>query len=409
MTCYHVRITKKSDRSWDIVWLDLHWEELEERIIAPYRTGQPITINGQSISINDIEQLRITETEMDSTQLRPEVERERQSRRVSTGISIEWYIADKGTDVTNVLITAPPGSEPRTENKREVQLRPAPGTRNVFVSHGRNDAARNALFEFLRAVDLHPLEWNEAVRATGKPLPYIGDILDAAFSQAHAVVVLLTPDDEARLREPFRRSIDDPTEFVLTGQARQNVLFEAGAAMARHPNRTVIVELGHLRPFSNISGLHTIRLNDSPERRQEFAQRLETAGCPVKLDGGDWYRAGEFEAAVVLPEPTESETNTPLASSPSVSFSLTSDAKSLLTEAAKDKSGILRVQTAGGLIIQTNRTSFAEVGDRRSEARWDQALRDLLGLDLIESGGGDLFEVTHYGFQVADELDLGIL
>ena len=72
-----------------------------------------------------------------------------------------------------------------------------------FVVHGRNEAARKAMFEFLIALDLHPLEWSESVTDTGKASPYIGEILDAAFSRAHAIVVLFTPDDEARLREPF--------------------------------------------------------------------------------------------------------------------------------------------------------------------------------------------------------------
>jgi hypothetical protein len=36
---------------------------------------------------------------------------------------------------------------------------------------------------------------------TGKGSPYIGEVLDAAFSNAQAVVVVLTGDDFARLRD----------------------------------------------------------------------------------------------------------------------------------------------------------------------------------------------------------------
>ena len=170
----------------------------------------------------------------------------------------------------------------------------------VFVVHGRNEEARKALFTFLASIGLHPLEWSEAVRSTGKPTPYIGQVLDAAFSRADAVVVLLTPDDEARLRLQFRRNSDAPHEVELSGQARPNVLFEAGMAMGRHPDRTIVVELGVLRPFSDIAGLHVIRLDNTSQRRQELAQRLESAGCAVNLNGTEWHAAGDFGAAVEM-------------------------------------------------------------------------------------------------------------
>ena len=402
MTFYHVRITKKSNRSWDEIWLDLHSEELETRIIDPYRRGQPITINGQSIAIDDIEQIRINETETDSSNLRPEVEQERRSSNVFTDIPTDWYIAAKGKDVTNILITTPPGSESMSV-VHDQEPRPSADARAVFVSHGRNNAARNAVFEFLQSIDLHPIEWSEAVKATSSPAPYIGEILNAAFSQAHAVVVLLTPDDEARLIEQFRKPDDDSFESVLTGQARQNVLFEAGAAMASHPNRTVIVELGNLRPFSNISGIHTIRLDNSPEQRQDFAQRLEAAGCPVKREGTRWYRAGDFDAVIAA---LSKESSRPDATGERQQ-DFSDDCKLLLIEAAKDSNGnIHKVRVFGGLILETNRKQLPEMGNTRSEAQWEQALHNLVTLGFVQdiSGKGEVFRVTHSGFQAADAL-----
>lgn len=170
-----------------------------------------------------------------------------------------------------------------------------PDARNIFVVHGRNLEARNSLFRFLRSIGLSPIEWSQAIKATGKASPFIGEILDVAFSNAQAVVVLMTPDDVARLQEQFRSPHDPPYEAQLTGQARPNVLFEAGMAMGRNPDRTVIVELGALRPFSDIAGRHTVRMNNAPAARQELAQRLETAGCIVDLSGRDWHTEGDFE------------------------------------------------------------------------------------------------------------------
>jgi hypothetical protein len=162
----------------------------------------------------------------------------------------------------------------------------------VFVVHGRNDGARTAMFAFLRAIGLRPIEWTQAVAMTGQASPYIGQILDVAFSKAQAVVVLLTPDDVSYLRTEYSSEGDPETK--PEPQARPNVLFEAGMALGRHPDRTVLVELGRLRPFSDVAGRHSVRLNNNTDKRQDLAQRLGTAGCTVDLTGTDWHNAGDF-------------------------------------------------------------------------------------------------------------------
>jgi len=168
----------------------------------------------------------------------------------------------------------------------------AENERKVFVIHGRNDLARKALFEFLRSIGLEPIEWSQAIGMTGKGSPYIGEVLDAAFSAAQAVVVLQTPDDIAHLHESLTYPGDPECNPQM--QPRPNVLFEAGIAMGRDENRTVLVELGHVKSFSDIHGRHVIRLDNSTQKRQDLANRLKTAGCAVILTGTDWHNAGDL-------------------------------------------------------------------------------------------------------------------
>ena len=167
-------------------------QELEERFISPYLRGKPVAINGVAIATSDILQIQIYRTQ--------------------AVLSADHAISN-GEDVTNELITGPPGSESDPDEPVGQRPRPPTDAREVFVVHGRNEPARKAMFEFLSAIRLQPLEWSEAVQATGRPSPYIGEILNAAFSRAHAVVVLLTPDDEAQLREPLRAPNDPPTKL----------------------------------------------------------------------------------------------------------------------------------------------------------------------------------------------------
>lgn len=184
--------------------------------------------------------------------------------------------------------------EPNRSDREMAPIDPA----KVFVVHGRNLAVRDSMFAFLRSIGLKPLEWTQAVALTQKGSPYVGEVLDAAFHHAQAVVVLFTPDDEARLCRDLVADDDAAHEKNLTPQARPNVIFEAGMAMGRNPDRTILVEIGtEMRPFSDVGGRHVIRLDNSTPRRQELAQRLKTAGCPVELTGVDRCKNADFAIA----------------------------------------------------------------------------------------------------------------
>jgi predicted nucleotide-binding protein len=165
---------------------------------------------------------------------------------------------------------------------------------SVFVVHGRDSQARDAVFDFLRAVGIKPIEWTSAIAMSRKPAPYVGEILEAAFSKARAIVVLITPDDLAQLRADLIVPSDKPYEKTLTGQARPNVLFEAGMAFATHPDRTVMVQLGTVREFSDVAGRHVVHISNEFSKRQELATKLQNAGCDVDTSGTDWVSAGNF-------------------------------------------------------------------------------------------------------------------
>lgn len=164
----------------------------------------------------------------------------------------------------------------------------------VFVVHGRDRVAKDAIFSFLRAVEVKPIEWNSALAMSKKAAPYIGEVLDAAFANARAIVVLLTPDDLVQLRPDLATATDKPYERTLTGQARPNVLFEAGMAFATHPDRTLLVQVGNVKEFSDVAGRHVVHMTNDYAKRHEFAMKLKNAGCDVDTSGSDWMAVGDF-------------------------------------------------------------------------------------------------------------------
>lgn len=198
------------------------------------------------------------------------------------------------TDVESEIVQR--GTKP-TRRRASRAKKPTKKTKDntVFVVHGRDGALRQSMFDFLRALNLHPLEWDHAIDAAKQGNPYVGDVLDIVMEKAEAIVVLFTPDDLAQLKDQFVKPGERSTEGKQQGQARPNVLFEAGLALGAHPKKTVMVQVGKVKAFSDIGGRHMVRLTNDQASRNSFANRLARICPAVDRLGNDWMNVGKFE------------------------------------------------------------------------------------------------------------------
>jgi len=172
-------------------------------------------------------------------------------------------------------------------------------SQRVLVVHGRNTKARDAMFSFLRSLRLKAFDYGRAIGYVGRTPAHTIDVVNAGFDHADAVVILMTPDDEVRLRKRFRTKSDRDLEGPdLRGQARPNVLFEAGIAINSHPKQTILVELGDLRSLSDAAGIQTVRLDNSREKREELVKQLRNAGFTINPKLTAWRKAGNFDRAL---------------------------------------------------------------------------------------------------------------
>jgi hypothetical protein len=168
-------------------------------------------------------------------------------------------------------------------------------SRRVFLVHGRDHGARKALVDLLTAFGLEIINWHDAAAHAGGGAPYTGDIVEAGMELAGAIVVLLTPDDIGYVHPDFREEADGQDERKPTGQARLNVVFEAGMAMARYRKQVVLVEVGRVRKISDIAGVNVIHMDDSIECREDLAGRLQAAELLVDISRNEqWRTAGSF-------------------------------------------------------------------------------------------------------------------
>lgn len=86
---------------------------------------------------------------------------------------------------------------------------------------------------------------------------------------------------------------------------------------------------------------------------------------------------------------------------------LSTDAHVLLDIAVRDDGSVMKISTLGGTHVQTGSTTFtSETGSARDEARWIAAVDELLASELVEdrAGKGQVFFVTHRGYDIADSL-----
>lgn len=312
MSYFHVRVSTEGARH-DEVKTDLDEETLERQFLAPYRLGRPITVNGQTIPIAKVSRIRIAQSAESSAQIIEWIKAgDRNSRVVNLGgPSYAWRAAARALDVTDQFITGPPGEETpslapaHAPGKAETLVEPMqsgpthpgdPGS--VFVVAGRDSEAASAIGTFLRALGLQVVEWEHAVARTGLPNPYVGDVVEAGLRMAGAAVVLITPDDLVQLRADLLHDDDGLDEREVRGQARPNVYYEAGIADGLGRDRTVIVEVGAVKSFSDAAGRHVVRFDGSPGKRHALAERLKLAGLAVNTGGQAWLTAGDVSSSL---------------------------------------------------------------------------------------------------------------
>ncbi|MFD5824308.1 TIR domain-containing protein [Lentzea sp. NPDC060358] len=307
MEYFHARLSTVGARH-DEVKLDMSLPELEEKILAPYREGRIITMNGRSIDPMEIERLRISMSDVPSRVLIQEIEHGRRNSSVAVigGPSMGWRAANRADDVTDEYVIGPPGGLPSSgdaklnsgeRDKLEVNASGRRGN-SIFLVHGRDLAIVVAMKQFLRSLGINVVEWNHAVAQTGTPNPYVGDVVMQGLKMSDAAVILFTPDELVRLRDDLVSDSDGVHERELQGQARPNVYYEAGIADAIDRQRTILVDVGPVKPFSDASGRLVVRFDGSASKRNNLAERLRLAGLEVNTSGDDWLSDGDFESAI---------------------------------------------------------------------------------------------------------------
>ena len=142
------------------------------------------------------------------------------------------------------------------------------GSERVFVIHGHDEAARQAVARFLKNLELEPIILHEQSSRGRTIIEKFEQHAEVGF-----VVALLTPDDVgARKGE----------ENNLNPRARQNVIFEFGYLIGKLSRKRVCALVkGNVEKPSDYDGVLCIPLDDSGGWKMEIIKELKAAGFDV--------------------------------------------------------------------------------------------------------------------------------
>lgn len=271
--------------------------------------------------------------------------------------------------------------------------------RRIFLVHGRNKKAHDQMMVFLRSLDLDPWDFDRAVGSIPHGSPHIGDVLKWAFENTSCVLVLITGDDDAKLKEELWLPDEKADEKKVQPQPRLNVVFEAGRAIALNETKTVLVQVGKSKAFSDIQGRYLHHFNGSPDERKKLKEVLQSAGCAVQ-ESGDWLYAGDFSA---LARPLGPGT-IPLEQPISADDLSTEEKELILASGQEGNFLILSVDSALRNWVCAGATHFMKEDDPLYTARYMEALEGLKTKKLVTQQSEKAYLLTVAGFKVQAQL-----
>ena len=115
-------------------------------------------------------------------------------------------------------------------------MRGQPSQPTIFLIHGRDHAARDAIHELLIAIGVSVVTWPNALDELPPDQHDIWRVAKQGFRMTHAAVVILSPDEVAFLSPQYWKVKDDDKQRGPRFQSRPNVLLELGYAIHEWEN-----------------------------------------------------------------------------------------------------------------------------------------------------------------------------
>jgi predicted nucleotide-binding protein len=153
-------------------------------------------------------------------------------------------------------------------------------SRTVFLISGKDTECSEAVRLFVKSLRLDcPLFSDLQVKCReelGTP-PSIIQIIKTAMKTAQGIIALFTPDEFSKLDS----RLGSEEGYI----SRPNVIFETGMAWQGFNKRLILLQVGIVRPFSDLTGIHKIEINElkstDVQNRKRIVTNLKLCGCVI--------------------------------------------------------------------------------------------------------------------------------
>ena len=247
--------------------------EIKEEIVIPYLREEQFIFDGYFLNKRKIKRILIKESAYTSEEY---VLREQMScsPNISLIISPKEILGSNQctTDITGRIVKECQSLLKETTSKSEAPTVTKPKVpmdkSKVFIVHGHDNAAKQAVARFVEKIGLEAIILHEQA-SSGKTI--IEKI--EANSNVGFGIVLYTPCDLGRSKEE---------EDQLKPRARQNVVFEHGYLMAKIGRKNVCALVkGDVETPSDIRGLVYVQMDERGAWKYDVANEMEACGYAV--------------------------------------------------------------------------------------------------------------------------------
>tara|TARA_R110000764_G_scaffold14092_2_gene40440 strand:- start:286 stop:1116 length:831 start_codon:yes stop_codon:yes gene_type:complete len=271
---YHVIVKPKSDKFYGEYKTDLTKEQLISRFIEPYEQGMPIVINGKTVQPDDLERIKISESERTIESFIPQIRAEHQNSSVAIigGPSYTHQAIGRAKDVTDDFIEGAVGYKKALVKSQSTDQKMVRSQSNrVFIVHGHDESAQNKAARFVEKLGFEAIILHEKASSGRTIIEKIEHYSDVGFA-----IVLYTPDDVGNVKSEAEN---------LNVRARQNVVFEHGYLIGRlgRENVSALVD-GKLELPNDISGVVYINLDEGSAWQLQLAKEMKQSGYDIDMN-----------------------------------------------------------------------------------------------------------------------------
>lgn len=279
MPYFHVLIETKnpSEKYYELDKTDL--SEIEEEIVIPYVKKEQFTFDGYVLDETKIKRILIKVSDCSSKEY-AKLKQEELPPNVIMAILPRDIIesSDYTRNITNRVLMACERQiqEATSESEAPIVTQPkAPMDKSkVFIVHGHDNAAKEAVARFVEKIGLEAIILHEQA-SSGNTI--IEKKIEANSNVGFAIVLYTACDVGASKEEKDQ----------LKPRARQNVVFEHGYLIGKIGRKNVCALVkGNIETPNDISGVVYIKMDESEAWKYHVAKEMKACGYefdPSKL------------------------------------------------------------------------------------------------------------------------------